>query len=313
MRRLVLFSIIGFFAQLVDGALGMAYGATSASLLLLFGVAPAVASASIHMAEIATTAASGISHLWFRNVDRSIILTLVIPGSICAFVGAAFLSHLPGELIRPYVSGLLTLLGIYILWRFMRRVSGSGDRQPTYSKWFLVPLGAIGGFVDAIGGGGWGPIATPALLAKKGAVPRKVIGTVDTSEFAIAVSATLGFVLYLGWDQYHWTWVAAFVIGGVLAAPLAAWLVKVVPAYLLGVLVGGFIVVTNLRTLLASIEAFPQSWIVPIYATVLALWACAVVYQIRANRTSTGSQNAPRGGASRQRHAPVFEKETGGY
>jgi hypothetical protein len=265
----------------------MAYGATSSSLLLLFGVAPAVASASIHMAEIATTAASGISHLWFRNVDRSILLKLVVPGSISAFVGAAFLSSLPGEAIRPYVSGLLILLGIHILSRFLlRKREAAGDQPPRYARSFLVPLGLVGGFFDAVGGGGWGPIATPALLARKGAVPRKVIGTVDTSEFAIAVSATLGFALFLGWEQFHWAWVAAFVIGGVAAAPLAAWLVKIMPAYLLGVLVGGFIILTNAHTLIQSLGRIPGVWTAGIYTVLVVAWLAAIIYQVRRNRGS---------------------------
>lgn len=282
MRRLVLFSIIGFFAQLIDGALGMAYGATSASLLLMFGVAPAVASASIHMAEIATTAASGASHLWFKNVDRGLLFKLVIPGSVSAFAGAAFLSQIPGDLIKPFVSSFLTLLGIYILFRFLLKKNGSAqsDTPPKYSKAFLTPLGIFGGFMDAVGGGGWGPITTPALLAQKGATPRKVIGTVDTSEFAIAVSATLGFVLFLGWGTFNWTWVLAFVIGGVAAAPLAAWLVKVIPSYLMGVLVGGFIILTNIRTLMLSIASIPDSWMMAIYVIVIVLWALSIMYQL---------------------------------
>lgn len=285
MRKLVLFSIIGFLAQLVDGALGMAYGATSASLLLMFGVAPAVASASIHMAEIATTAASGASHIYFKNVDRSLVLKLIIPGSISAFIGAAFLSSLPGNVMKPYVSVMLVLLGIYILWRFLgKSMAGGGAATATYSKKFLIPLGLVGGFFDSVGGGGWGPIATPALLAKKGADPRKVIGTVDTSEFAIATSATLGFVLFLGWEQFHWTWVGAFVIGGVLAAPIVAYLVRVIPAYLLGVLVGGFIILTNMRTLIQSVDWIPDGWIGPIYAVLLVLWAGAIGYQVGSRR-----------------------------
>ena len=295
MKKLIVFSIIGFLAQLIDGALGMAYGATSASLLLFFGVAPAAASASIHMAEIATTAASGASHLWFRNVDRSILLKLVVPGAISAFVGAAFLSSLPKDAIKPYVSAMLALLGVYILARFLRKTHhAAAGPSPKYSKAFLIPLGLIGGFFDAVGGGGWGPITTPALLTKKGAVPRKVIGTVDTSEFAIAVSATLGFVLFLGWEQFHWSWVAAFVIGGVLAAPLAAWLVKVIPSYLLGVLVGGFIVLTNIRTLMESVTWIPDAWTAPVFALILVLWGSAIIYTIRENRISRAKREHTR-------------------
>lgn len=285
MRKLVLFTIVGFFAQLVDGALGMAYGATSASLLLMFGVAPAVASASIHMAEIATTAASGASHLWFGNVDRAILLRLVAPGAISAFIGAAFLSSLPGERMVPFVSGFLILLGLYILYRFLRvnRAGAKGGQPRSHSGAFLVPLGLAGGFFDAVGGGGWGPVTTPALLAKGGLPPRKVIGTVDTSEFAIAVSATAGFVLFLGWEQIHWMWVGAFVIGGVAAAPLAAWLVRIVPSYLMGVLVGGFIVLSNVRTLVRATDWVSGSWTPVIYGIILILWGAAIIYQI-ANR-----------------------------
>jgi uncharacterized protein len=293
MRRLVLFSIIGFFAQLIDGALGMAYGATSASLLLMFGVAPAVASASIHMAEIATTAASGASHLYMKNVDRDILLKLVIPGSISAFAGAAFLSNIPGDMIKPVVSIFLTLLGVYILFRFLLKSNDTPakEQKVTYSKAFLTPLGIFGGFMDAVGGGGWGPIATPALLAKKGATPRKVIGTVDTSEFAIAFSATLGFVLFLGWETFNWAWVLAFVIGGVLAAPLAAWLVKVIPSYLMGVLVGGFIILTNIRTLIGTIGSIPDSWTTTIYIVLFILWGISIGYQLVMKRKFVAAES----------------------
>ncbi|CAM3430500.1 sulfite exporter TauE/SafE family protein [Marinicrinis lubricantis] len=282
MRKLIIFSIIGFFAQLIDGSLGMAYGATSSSLLLMFGVAPAVASASIHIAEIATTAASGVSHLYFKNVDRSILLRLTIPGAVSAFIGAAFLSHLPGEVIRPFISIFLLLLGVYIVYRFMFRERKLSSKQPAgVSSRFLTPLGFIGGFFDAVGGGGWGPITTPMLLAKKGMTPRRVIGTVDTSEFVIAVSATLGFILFLGWGQFHWVWVFAFMGGGILAAPLAAWLVKIIPSYLLGVLVGGFIILTNANTIIQASEFIPSSWIPYMYAVLLTLWTIAIIYQFR--------------------------------
>jgi len=300
MRKLILFSIIGFMAQLIDGALGMAYGATSASLLVMFGVAPAMASASIHMAEIATTAASGASHLYFKNVDKSILMRLVVPGSISAFVGAAFLSSLPGEMMRPFVSAILTLLGIYIVLRFMMRKSRQDNETnapaPKYSGRFLIPLGLFGGFFDAVGGGGWGPITTPALLSKEGATPRKVIGTVDTSEFAIAVSATLGFILFLGFDTFNWMWVLAFVIGGVLAAPLAAWLVKIIPSYLMGVLVGGFIIFTNIRTLIRSVDFIPDHWTGGIYFAIFLLWALAIAHQwLNRNRLVGGRTEATTG------------------
>jgi uncharacterized protein len=291
MRKLVLFSIIGFVAQLVDGALGMAYGATSASMLLMFGVAPAVASASIHMAEIATTAASGASHIWFKNVDRDMIVKLTIPGSIAAFLGAAFLSSIPGDLIKPFVSVFLLLLGVFILIRFLTRRPGSKEGQPArLTSRYLAPLGFVGGFLDAVGGGGWGPITTPMLLSRKGMSPRKVIGTVDTSEFAIAVSATLGFLLFLGWQQFNWLWVLAFTIGGVLAAPIAAWLVRIIPSYLLGVLVGGFIILTNAWTVIRAVGFIPEAWTIIMYTCLLVLWGAAIVYQLRNHRRMNAVQ-----------------------
>ncbi|MEH7491400.1 sulfite exporter TauE/SafE family protein [Neobacillus niacini] len=280
MNKLIIFSIIGFLAQLVDGSLGMGFGATSSSLLLMFGIAPAAASASIHMAEIATTAASGASHLWFKNVDKSILWRLTIPGAISAFIGAAFLSSLPGDKIKPFISVFLIVLGLYILIRFLFFNHASKNQGATISSKFLTPLGMVGGFLDAVGGGGWGPITAPVLIAKNGISPKKVIGTVDTSEFAIAVSATLGFILFLGVDQYQWKWVFAFMIGGVIAAPIAAWLVRIVPSYMLGVLVGGFIILTNSMTIIKTV-ALPVSLAALAYAFIIGLWAVAIFYQVK--------------------------------
>ncbi|WP_345242669.1 sulfite exporter TauE/SafE family protein [Pontibacillus salipaludis] len=282
MRKLLIFAFVGFFAQLIDGALGMSYGLSSSSLLLAYGVAPAVASSSIHMSEIATTAVSGYSHYKFKNIDKSLILPLIIPGSISAFCGAAFLSSLPGDVIKPFVSFFLLLLGVYILVRFLLLNVERSKPRPTLSpkKRFIYPLGFVAGFLDAIGGGGWGPVNTPILLSQKGATPRKVIGTVDTTEFAITTSATLGFILFLGWEEFNWLWVTAFVIGGVIAAPLAAWLVQVIPALILGVLAGGFIVLTNLRTLLLTVDLDP-SLIYTIYGILLIGWLTVISFSIR--------------------------------
>lgn len=280
MKKLIIFSVIGFLAQLVDGSLGMGFGATSSSLLLMFGIAPAAASASIHMAEIATTAASGASHLWFKNVDKRILWRLTIPGAISAFIGAAFLSSLPGDKIKPYISIFLIVLGVYILIRFLFFNQASKTQGSPISSKFLTPLGMVGGFFDAVGGGGWGPITAPVLIAKNGISPKKVIGTVDTSEFAIAVSATLGFILFLGVDQYQWQWVIAFMIGGVIAAPIAAWLVRIVPSYILGVLVGGFIILTNSMTIIKTV-ALPGSLATLAYTLIIGLWSVAIFYQVK--------------------------------
>ncbi|MEH7383733.1 sulfite exporter TauE/SafE family protein [Bacillus sp. JJ1533] len=277
MKRLILLAFIGLAAQLVDGSLGMAYGVTSTSLLLMFGIAPAVASASVHMAEVVTTAASGVSHIKFGNVDKQVVYKLIIPGSIGAFLGACFLSSIPGDIIKPYVSIFLLILGIFVIYKFLFKFNS--NRKTTYKKWSkkqFVPLGFIAGFFDATGGGGWGPIATPVLLTGNKMEPRKVIGSVDTSEFAIAVSSTLGFLLTLGWSNINLQWVLALMIGGIIAAPIAAWLVKIIPTNLLGTLVGGIIILTNIRTLLGTFD-ISQTISLYTYIILVALWLIAVV------------------------------------
>ena len=276
MQKLIVLAFIGFIAQLVDGALGMAYGVTSTSLLLLSGIAPAVASASVHMAEVVTTAASGISHLKFGNVDKEILKKIIIPGSIGAFTGACFLSHIPGEAVKPFISVFLLSLGFFVIYRFVRKGNKPGKKRIRPKRKQLVPLGFAAGFLDATGGGGWGPVATPVLLANHKMEPRKVIGTVDTSEFFIAVSATLGFIISLGWEQISFQWVLALMIGGIFAAPIAAWLVKIFPSVILGTLVGGVIILTNTRVLLSTLK-FSGKFPFYIYGKIILLWFAAII------------------------------------
>jgi len=253
MPYLLLFTLVGFFAQIIDGSLGMAFGAASSSLLLMFGIAPVIVSATIHFAEIFTTAASGASHWKFGNVDKSLLLRLSIPGGIAAFVGAALLSNINGALVRPIIAIFLFIMGIYIVYLFLFRPSKQKkETKHTLPTIFLIPLGFVAGLFDSIGGGGWGTVNTPLLLSKKGAVPRKVIGTVSASEFVVTISASLGFLIFFGWSQINWFWVGAFALGGVLAAPIAAWLVKVIPTKMLGVIVGSLIVLTNGNILLRT-------------------------------------------------------------
>ncbi|MDQ0232035.1 sulfite exporter TauE/SafE family protein [Metabacillus malikii] len=280
MRKLIVFAFIGFLAQLIDGALGMAYGVTSTSLLLAFGIVPAVASASVHLAEVVTTAASGVSHIKFGNVDKQTVYRLIIPGSIGAFVGATFLSNLPGDLAKPYISLFLLVLGVYVFTKFLFKFQPLKTKKDmSLSRKQAIPLGLVAGFADATGGGGWGPIATPVLLSRKGMSPRKVVGTVDTSEFAIAVSASLGFLISLGWEEVNWLWVVALMIGGIVAAPIAAWLVQKLHEQLMGVLVGGFIILINMRTLLDA--WFESATILPYaYAITLLIWGVAIVYTV---------------------------------
>ena len=284
MKKLFIFAFIGFLAQLIDGSLGMAYGVTSSSLLLSFGMAPAIASASIHISEVVTTAASGISHIKFGNVDRQAIFKLIIPGSIGAFIGACFLSNLPGDIVKPYISLFLLMLGFYVIIRFLfKNKPSSTQRNLNLTTKQALPLGLIAGFADATGGGGWGPLTTPILLSKNGNSARKVVGTVDTSEFAIAISATIGFLISLGWQDVNWFWVGALMLGGVIAAPIAAWLVKTIPSHLLGVLVGGFIILTNVWTIL-KVWSIDNTTEVFIYIGVFIFWIGAITFTIKQYR-----------------------------
>ncbi|MEU8160783.1 sulfite exporter TauE/SafE family protein [Micromonospora parva] len=282
MRKLLVLALVGLVAQLIDGSLGMAYGLTSSTLLLVAGVAPAAASASVHLAEIGTTLAAGVAHWRFGNVDWRVVTRIALPGAIGAFAGATVLSSISTEAAAPWMAGILFTLGAYLLVRFARplRTDRVGGRLRGR---FLGPLGLVAGFVDATGGGGWGPVATPALLVSGRMEPRKVIGSVDTAEFVVAGAASIGFLIGLGSEGFLLPTVAALLIGGLIAAPLAAWLVRIVPAQLLGAAVGGVIVLTNARTLLRSAElggpARPA-----VYALLAAGWLAALVLAVRALR-----------------------------
>ncbi|GIL36019.1 sulfite exporter TauE/SafE family protein [Phycicoccus sp. DTK01] len=291
MRRLVLLALVGLGAQLVDGSLGMAYGVTSTTLLLAIGTNPAAASATVHLAEIGTTLASGASHWKFGNVDWRVVLKIGIPGAVGAFAGATFLSSLDTSVAAPVMSLILLTLGVYVLVRFT--VKGlRKDRlgHPLRSR-FLAPLGLVAGFVDSTGGGGWGPVGTPAILASGRLEPRKVVGSIDTSEFLVSVAASLGFLLALGSEDIDFTWVVALLAGGLVAAPIAAWLVRHVPPRVLGSAVGGVIVLTNTRTILKSdwVDASEGTrWVV--YAVLYLVWAAAVAWSLRAHRAERAEE-----------------------
>ncbi|CAM5786554.1 sulfite exporter TauE/SafE family protein [Cellulomonas persica] len=286
MPQLVLLAVVGLAAQLVDGSLGMAYGVTSTTLLLAIGTNPAAASATVHLAEIGTTLASGISHWRFGNVDWKVVRRVGVPGAIGAFLGATVLSRLATDAAAPVMSGILLALGLYILIRFTFRGLRKDRLGQPVRRRFLAPLGLVAGFVDATGGGGWGPVGTPALLASGRMEPRKVIGSIDTSEFLVAIAASLGFLFSLGSQGIDAVWVLALLAGGLVAAPIAAWLVRLIPPRILGSAVGGVIVLTNTRTIIRSdwvgLAGTPaQAWILTLLAVV---WAAAVVWSVRAYR-----------------------------
>lgn len=295
MRSLFLLAVAGFIAQLVDGSLGMAYGVTSTTLLLAVGLTPAIASASVHIAEVGTTAASGVSHWRFGNVDWSKIGWMAVPGAVGAFVGAMFLTSIPAELAAPFVAIFLFCLGGYVLARFAFHRGGSIVTKKAIPRKFLSPLGLFAGFMDAVGGGGWGPISTPTLLSSGRMEPRRVVGTVDTSEFLVALAASVGFILGLSMSEIPFGIVGALLAGGLVAAPIAAWVVKLLNARILGTAVGGFILVTNANTFFSTV-GIGGSLAVAIYVVLVAVWVLALYWAISAARQS--SERLIGGGAS---------------
>lgn len=286
MHKLFIFALAGFLAQLIDGSLGMGFGASSSSILLTFGIAPAIASATIHFSEIATTAASGTSHLKFENVHKPTLIKLAIPGAITAFIGAAFLSNIHSNLIKPFIAVFLLTMGLYILYQFLfkRNEQLSNDINPDKGGRFsMVPQGAVAGFLDAVGGGGWGPVNTPLLLAQKKLEPRYAIGTVSASEFFVTLSASLGFIIFLGWSQINWGLVVSLSVGGMLAAPIAAWFVKILPMNILAVCVSGLIIFTNSSSLL-SVFSTSTTLSVTIKIALIIIWLGLITFALYQNK-----------------------------
>jgi uncharacterized protein len=285
MQNFLVLALVGLAAQLVDGSLGMAYGVTSTTLLLAAGVGPAAASAAVHFSEIGTTLVSGISHHKLGNVDWRTVSIMAGPGALGAFAGATLLVSLPGEVAKPWVAGILLALGVYVLWRFLVLRGRRPTFRGTPSAKFLAPLGLVAGAVDSVGGGGWGPVGTTSLLSSGRLEPRKVVGSIDTSEFLVAVGGSLGFLLALGSQGIRWEIAAALLLGGVIAAPLAALLVRHLPATVLGVAAGGVIVITNSKTLLEALGLRGSA--VGVSAAILAvLWVAALVFAVRDHRAA---------------------------
>jgi len=243
-ENILVYVLVGFVAQLIDGALGMAYGVTSTTFLLSSGVGPAVASASVHMAEVFTTLVSGLSHWRIGNVDRSLFRRLVIPGVLGGVLGAYVLSELPGDKIKPYIAIYLLLMGGRILWKAVRQSSESG--RPLKH---LSPLGLAGGFFDAIGGGGWGPIVTSTLVAN-GHNPRISVGSVNLAEFFVTFSQSVVFLITI--QLTNWEIIVGLLAGGVVAAPLAALICRRLSPRRLMFVVGVLIIVLSLRTLILA-------------------------------------------------------------
>lgn len=230
------FILVGFAAQLVDGALGMAFGVISTTLLVSRGLDPAAASASVHVVEVFTTGASGISHTLHKNVNWKLFRRIAIPGVIGGALGAYVLTLAAGR-AKPFVLTYLAAIGLYLLWRGLRHAHQ--EKKPRV----VEPLGLIGGFLDAAGGGGWGPVVTSNLLVQ-GAHPRKVIGTVNTAEFFVTATISATFILSIGWSVFTQA-MAGLLIGGLAAAPLGGFAAKRIPPRVLLVMVGILLVATS--------------------------------------------------------------------
>ena len=240
--KFLIFLLIGIFAQLVDSSLGMGYGATSTSFLLSFGVNPAVSSMSVHVAEMFTTGASAISHYKFKNINKKLVLNLIIPGVIGSITGAYLLADvIDGNKIKPFIAVYMIILAIIIIIKGLRiKIAKKKTKK-------LGLLAIFGGFMDSIGGGGWGPIVTSTLMGQ-GRDPRYTIGSVNTAEFAIAFASGITFMLFDGIE--NWQVIAGLIIGGLIAAPIGAYLVNKIPRKPITVLVGILLIILSLKTLL---------------------------------------------------------------
>jgi hypothetical protein len=243
-QNIFIFILVGFLAQVIDGALGMAYGVSASTFLLSLGVTPLVASASVHAAEIFTTAVSGVSHYRLGNVDKALVKKLAVPGVIGAVTGAYVLTAVPGDKIKPIVSAYLLIMGLYILFKAIRNI-----HQETQIKHISV-LALVGGFLDVSGGGGWGPVVTTTLVAN-GSTPHTTIGSVNLTEFFVTVAASVTFILTIGLN--YWQVIVGLAIGGAVAAPLAAHICQRLPQRALMSLVGVVIIGLSIRTLVLTL------------------------------------------------------------
>jgi uncharacterized membrane protein YfcA len=242
----LLIGLVGFAAQLIDGALGMAFGVISTTAMLSIGMAPAQASAIVHTAEVFTTAASAGSHLWHRNVDWRLVTRLGVAGVLGAVLGAWILSNLDAGVVRPYIAGYLVLVGIFILLKAWQLAPARDAPGP-----WVGPIGFVAGFLDASGGGGWGPVATSSLIGS-GHAPRTTVGSVNTTEFFVTIAAATTFFIELGASP--WKELLALIVGGLLAAPFGGWAVKHIPPRALMVAVGCLVIALSLWQIVRALK-----------------------------------------------------------
>lgn len=244
MNEVVYYVIVGFIAQMIDGTLGMAYGVSASSLLLTRGISPAVVSATVHAAEVFTTGISGVSHHCFGNVDRRLFWRLVIPGVFGAIVGAYILSQMPGQRLKPFIAAYLLGMGLLIVVRVFKTV------PPLSVTTYLTPLGFFGAFIDAVGGGGWGPVVASTLVAR-GNSARLTVGSVNAAEFFVTLAASVTFIFTMGLT--HWPIILGLAVGGAMAAPLGAYACKRIPHRPFMLLVGLLVIGLSIRTLIKAL------------------------------------------------------------
>ncbi|MDV6011195.1 sulfite exporter TauE/SafE family protein [Haloechinothrix sp. LS1_15] len=309
MESLLLFVLAGFLAQLVNGSLGMGYGALSTTGLLAVGVPPAPASAAVHYSQVGIALASGVSHWKFRNIDWRTVGILALAGGVGAAAGAyalVALSEFSLDAATVWIASILCLLGLYVLIRFSFLKLGKLITEKRPDGRFFGPLGLIAGFTNATGGGGWGPIATSTLLSSGRLEPRKVIGSVSAAELSVAVAGSAAFLVVLGAGGIDFRSVVGLLIGGVLAAPVAAWLAQRVPPRLLGALAGGMIVLTNTWLLSGALEVGTAASLAA-YVAVLALWITAIAAALRSMREERKLRAAIEADIERNRRSPGDE------
>ena len=268
---LLAFAVAGGMAQLVDGTLGMGFGVTSASVLLFIGIAPVTASAATHAAKLPTTLISGLAHWREGNIDKAILLRVAVPGAIGGFLGAVVLTNISLESAKGWMAGLLIFFGLVIFARFGLGLRLIPTPKNGHTARWLSPIGLVGGFVDATGGGGWGPVVTPSLMTVTSHEPRKVVGTVNAAEFVVAVSVSFGFLTGAAQHGIPWLPVIGLVIGGVIMAPIAARLAGRLPHAPMGTMVGGLVVIVNGVAIVAALGGIPGWADAALIATALVI------------------------------------------
>ena len=267
MSDLVLVALAGFVASLVDGALGMGFGPTSSTILLSAGISPAAASTTVNLAKVATGVVAGASHWRFGNVDRPLVVRLALPGALGALIGTTVLVFVDGDDLRPVLAAVLLLVGLRILLRFSRPLPLRPDTEPGVGEGQLPPFDARGVEIAATAGGvtngmvgAWGPVVTPFLL-HRGLPPRFAIGSVNTAEVAVALVASVSLITSLGGEGLEVGVVVAMLVGGMLAAPIAAYVVRYLPARALGLAVAGLLLFTQSRELANHFDLGPSRWL----------------------------------------------------